>query len=118
MNTNIMRSKKVSSTEPTIGPICPFAMPSRSHAALEAKVIKDRDHQADEPPVALFGFPKPRLRMAISAVHRPSQAMHAALGESGLTGDLTNTRHSVVPKGVENQAAFRPKSHGGRSSDG
>src|SRR5713101_471847 len=56
--------------------------------------------------------------MAISAGHRLPQAMHAALGEPGLTGDLANTSLGVFTKGVENQAAFGPISHVGQSSAG
>jgi hypothetical protein len=56
--------------------------------------------------------------MAIAAGHRPPQAMYAALGEPGLTGDLANTGLGVLTKGVENQAAFGPISHVGRSSAG
>src|SRR6266850_900283 len=89
-----------------------------SHPALEAKRIENRDDQADEPPAPLFAFPKPRLGMAISARHRLPQAMHAALGEPGLTGDLANTGLGVFTKGVENQAAFGPISHVGQSSAG
>jgi hypothetical protein len=81
----------------------------RSHSALETKVIEDRDHQADEPSVAVFGFSKPGLGILISAGHSPPQPMHTAFGESGLTGDLANARVGVIPKGVENQAAFGPK---------
>jgi hypothetical protein len=35
-----------------------------------------------------------------------------------LTGHLANTGLGVLPKGVENQAAFGPISHVGRSSAG
>ena len=90
----------------------------RSHSALEAKVIENRNHEADELPTPLFAFPKPRLGMLIAAGHRLPQAMHAALGEPGLTGHLANARLGVITKGVENQAAFGPISHVGRSSAG
>lgn len=91
-----------------------------SHPALEAKDkdIEGRDHEADAPPVAVVRFPQPRLRVAISAVHRLSQTMHAALREPGLTGNLSNTSLGVVTKRVENLATFGPKSHVGLSSAG
>ena len=90
----------------------------RPNPALEAKEIEHRDDQADEPTAACFGFPKPRLRVAITARYRLPQTMHAALGESSLNRDLSKACLGVVTKGVENQTAFRPKSHVGRSSAG
>lgn len=38
MNTNIMRSKKVSSTVPIIGRTSPASIPSRSQAAVVSKI--------------------------------------------------------------------------------
>ena len=73
----------------------------RAHPALETKDLEDRDQQADEPPVTVFGFPQPRLGMLISAGHRLPQPMHTALGQPGLTGDWANARFGVIPKGVE-----------------
>src|SRR5205807_10646887 len=90
----------------------------RPNPALETKEIEHRDDQADEPTAACFGFPKPRLGVAIAARYRLPQTMHAALRESGLNCDLSNACLGVVTKGVENQTAFRPKSHVGRSSAG
>jgi hypothetical protein len=90
----------------------------RPNPALEAKEIKHRDDQAEEPTAAFFGFQKPRLGVAISARYRLPQTMHAALGEPGLNRDLSNAGLGVVTKGFENQTAFRPKSHVGRSSAG
>ena len=90
----------------------------RPNPALEATEIEHRDDQADEPTAACFGFPKPRLGVAIAARYRLPQTMHAALRESGLNCDLSNACLGVVTKGVENQTAFRPKSHVGRSSAG
>src|SRR5215510_8794724 len=90
----------------------------RPNPALEAKEIKHRDDEAEAPAAAFFGFPQPRLGVAISARYRLPQTMHAALGESGLNRNVANAGLGIVTKGVENQTAFRPKSHVGRSSAG
>jgi hypothetical protein len=37
------------------------------YTSLETEDVKDRDHQADEPCAPLVGFPKPGLRVMISA---------------------------------------------------
>ena len=78
-----------------------------AHASLEAENIEGRHHQAQKPPVPFFGFPQPRLWVAISAFHRLLETMHAALGESGFNRALSNAGPSVVAKKVENQTAFR-----------
>src|SRR2546425_4835752 len=89
-----------------------------SHASLEAENIEGSHHQAQKPPVPCFGFPQPRLWVAISAFHRLCETMHAALGKPGVLGNLANALRGVVTKSVENPQAFGPKSHVGRSSDG
>src|SRR4029077_3070541 len=90
----------------------------RSHAALPPKIIEDGNDEADEPPATLFGFPKPRLGMLMAVVHRLPQPMHATLGEARLQGNLPDTCLGIISKGVENEAAFSPESHVGRSSAG
>ncbi len=87
-----------------------------ANATLEAKEIEDRHDQADQPATPLLGFPKPGLGMAMSALHGLAQTMNAAFGKAGLRGNLTNTGLGVMPNAVENQAAFSPESHVGRSS--
>src|SRR5436190_22896455 len=88
------------------------------HAAFEAEGIERRDHQAGQPTAALFCCPQPGLRMDIPVLQSLPQTMHAALGESGFNCALSNACPGVVAKKVENQTAFRPKSHVGRSSAG
>src|SRR5687768_15362975 len=54
-----------------------------AHTAFEAE-YKQRGHdQADEPGAAGLRFPKPRLRVAISAIPGLEVAMHAAFGKPG-----------------------------------
>src|SRR6266487_4622882 len=89
-----------------------------SHASLEAENIEGSHHQAQKPPVPFFGFPQPRLWVAISAFHRLFETMPAALGKSGVLGNAPHTLPAVVTKKLENSKVFRPKSHVGRSSDG
>src|SRR5256885_6738022 len=50
-----------------------------ANASLEAKGIERGHHQADAPTAALVGFPKPRLGVAVSALHRLFETMHTAL---------------------------------------
>jgi hypothetical protein len=54
--------------------------------------------------------------MTISALYGLAQTMHTAFGETDLRGNVTNTGLGVIPKAVENQEAFGPESHVGRSS--
>jgi hypothetical protein len=56
--------------------------------------------------------------MDIPALQSLPQAMHAALGEPSFNRDLSNACLGVGAKIVENQTAFRPKSHVGQSSEG
>jgi hypothetical protein len=56
--------------------------------------------------------------MLISVDHRLLEPMHATLGEPRLQGHLPDTGLGLVTKDVENELAFGPKSHGGRSSVG
>jgi hypothetical protein len=88
------------------------------NAALEAKDIQAGHHEADKPPATFRRFPPPGLRMDIPALQSLPQTMHAALGEPGFNRDVANAGPGVVAKKVENQTAFRPKSHVGRSSAG
>ena len=64
-------------------------------------MIEDGNDEADAPPATLFGFPKPRLGMLVSADHRLPQPMHATLGESCLQSNLPDTCLGVIPKGNE-----------------
>ena len=50
-----------------------------ANASFEAKGIERGHHQADAPTAALVGFPKPRLGVAVSALHRLFETMHTAL---------------------------------------
>src|SRR5262249_31540016 len=87
-----------------------------AHASLEAENIEGRHYQAQQPPTPFFGFPSPRLWVAIAAFHRLFEPMHAALGKPGVLGNAPYTLPAVVTKTLENSQAFRPKSHVGRSS--
>src|SRR6266487_3005671 len=119
MNTNIIRCKNVSSTAPMIGRISPWAMPSCSHAAFEAKHKQSGHDQADEPVSACLGFPQRRLRIAVAAVHRLEVTMHTAFGKSGVLRKASDALLPVFTNRVENDQALGPQSHsGGPCSEG
>src|ERR671913_2553463 len=54
-----------------------------SHTAFEAEYKQCGHDQADEPGAAGLRFPKPRLRIAISAIPGLEVTMHAAFGKPG-----------------------------------
>src|SRR5688500_9260670 len=83
-----------------------------SHTAFEAE-YKQRGHdQADEPGAAGFRFPKPRLRVAISAIPGLEVAMHAAFGKPGAIRQAPDALLTVFTNRVENDNALGPQSHG------
>src|SRR5688572_22967240 len=82
-----------------------------SHTAFEAE-YKQRGHdQADEPGAAGFRFPKPRLRVAISAIPGLEVAMHAAFGKPGAIRPVPDALLAVFTNRVENDNALSPQSH-------
>src|SRR5918998_6389724 len=82
-----------------------------SHTAFEAE-YKQRGHdQADEPGAASLGFPKPRLRVAISAIPGLKVAMHAAFGKPGAIRQAPDALLTVFTNRVENNNTFSPQSH-------
>src|SRR5688572_22481241 len=88
------------------------AEPLGAHTAVEAK-HKQRGHdQADEPGAASLGFPKPRLRVAISAIPGLEVAMHAAFGKPGAVRQAPDALFTVFTNCVENDNALGPQSHG------
>jgi hypothetical protein len=89
-----------------------FADGFSSYTTFEAKDKQRRNDQTDEPGVACFRFPKPRLRIAISALDGLEMTMHTAFGKTGLFGSLPNALFAVVTNRVENHNTFGPQSHG------
>src|SRR5688572_24808813 len=82
-----------------------------SHPAFEAE-HKQRGHdQADEPGTPCFRFPKPRLRVAISAIPGLEVAMHAAFGKPGSLRQAPDALLAVFTNRVENDNALSPQSH-------
>src|SRR5262249_16835337 len=90
-----------------------------SHASFEAK-HKQRGHdQADEPGAACLGFPKRRLRVAISAIHCLEVSMYAAFGKPGAIRQAPDALLAVFTNRVENDNTLGPQSHGvGPCSEG
>src|SRR6516162_11613495 len=84
-----------------------------THAALETKDIEGGHQQTREPTSAVFGFPQPRFRVAVSAFHGLCETMHTALGKAGLLSNAAHALLAVVTKTLENPQAFVPKSHVG-----
>ena len=89
-----------------------------ANAALEIEGIEGHHHQTRKPLSAVLRVPPPRLQVAISAFNGLFETLRAPFGHPRLTGTLSHTLCGVVTKSVENQQAFGPQSHGGRSSDG
>src|SRR5688572_17508782 len=88
-----------------------------AHTAFEAK-HKQRGHdQADEPGAAGLRFPKPRLRVASSAIPGLEVAMHAAFGKPGAIRQTPDALLTVFTNRVEKDNALGPQSHIGRSSE-
>src|SRR5262245_11547238 len=83
------------------------------HAALEAKGIECGDDEARQPRAAVFGFPEPGFRVAVTALHGLLKPMHAALGKPRLMGKVSNALGGIVTQTLENPQAFVPKSHVG-----
>ncbi len=90
----------------------------RPDTALESEQIERGHHQALEPSSAVIGFPKPRLGFDTAAIDGLPQAMHIALGKSGLLGNPLNTLTTVIPNKLENSNTFVPKSHISQLSEG
>jgi hypothetical protein len=89
----------------------------RPNTALETERKKGGDPQTQEPTVAFFRFPPPRLWVAVSAFHRLFETMHTALGEPGLMSHVSDALRGVVIKSVDNAKTFGPKFHVGLSSE-
>src|SRR5262249_48017590 len=87
-------------------------------ATLETKGIEGRHHQPREPTSSILGFPQPRLRVAVAALHRLLKTMHTAFGKPCLLGKLSHALCGVLTKTIENPKAFVPKSHVGLFSEG
>src|SRR5688500_1114589 len=89
------------------------AAPPAAHTAVQP-VHKQRGHdQADEPAgTAGLGFPKPRLRVAVSAIPGLEVAMHAAFGKPGAIRQAPDALLTVFTNRVENDNALGPQSHG------
>jgi hypothetical protein len=85
----------------------------RSNTAFETKSKQGGDHQTQEPTVACFRFPQPRLWMAIAPLHGLLETMHTAFGKPCLLGKTSNTLGGGITKTVDNAKAFVPKSHVG-----
>ena len=68
----------------------------RPDATFEAKHKQRRNNQADEPGTACLRFPKPRLRIAISALDGLEVTMHTAFGKAALVGKAPPTLLSRV----------------------
>src|SRR5688572_23580912 len=90
-----------------------------SQTAFQA-ASKQRGHgHADEPGAAGFRFPKPRLRVAISAIPGLEVAMHAAFGKPGAIRHAPDALLAMFTNRVENDDALGPQSHRvGPSSEG
>jgi hypothetical protein len=84
----------------------------------EPEGIARGHHQAREPTAPCLGFPKPRLRMAISPLHGLLETRPTAFGKPRLLGKTSNTLRAVVTKTVDDPQAFVPKSHVGLFSEG
>src|SRR5918993_1454018 len=82
-----------------------------SHAAFEAEHEQRGHDPADEPGAAGFGFPKPRLRVAISAIPGLEVAMHAAFGKPSAIRQAPDALLTVFTNRVENDNALSPQSH-------
>jgi hypothetical protein len=79
-----------------------------SHASFEAK-HKQRGHdQADEPGAACLGFPKRRLRVAISAIYGLEVSMYAAFGKPGSIRQAPNALFAVFTNRINNDDTFGP----------
>src|SRR5262249_2626442 len=87
-------------------------------ATLETEGIEGRSYQPREPTSTLLGFPQPRLRVAVAALHRLLKTMHTAFGKPCLLGQLSHALGGVLTKTLENPQAFVPKSHVGLFSAG
>src|SRR5215471_12567654 len=61
-----------------------------SHASFEAEHQQRGHDQADEPGAACLGFPKRRLRVAISALYCLKVSMYAAFGKPGAIRQAPN----------------------------
>ena len=72
------------------------------HSALESESVECGDHQACQPLPAIFGFPEPRLWVAVAALYSLRETMYAALGETGLQGKASHALGGIVTKTVEN----------------
>src|SRR5918993_657639 len=81
------------------------------HTAVEAEYKQCGYDQADEPGAAGFRFPKPRLRVAISAIPGLKVAMHAAFGKPGALRQAPDALLAVFTNRVENNNTFGPQSH-------
>jgi hypothetical protein len=81
-----------------------------THPSFKAEAKEGGDEQAEKPVATFWRFPQPRLRVAVSTLHRLEMAMHAAFGKSGATSKLSNALLTVFLNRVENQKTFGPPS--------
>ena|SRR6516164_6750183 len=75
--------------------------------ALESKDIECGHHQARSPAPAVFGFPQPRLGMAMTALHGLLETMRTALGQPRLLGKMAHALCAHFTKRLENPQTFR-----------
>src|SRR5262245_4750473 len=95
-----------------------FAHRGEPHTARQPERIERRNHQARQPLSALVGFPEPGCRVAVAALHRLRETMHAAFGKPRLVSEAAHALAAVLTQTLENLSTFLPKSHVGRCSEG
>src|SRR5918995_3383819 len=89
----------------------------RPDPTFEAKYKQCRHDQANQPGTPCFGFPKPRLRVTVSALDGLEVTVHTAFRKAGLVGKVPDALFAVITNQVENDNALGPQSHIGRSSE-